>query len=294
MNDSLLLHFIWKGRPSPGFSGWPVMVNSLHDQCSSRHSKLGSRPHNMRTLPGLCLNLHRKGSVAQYLFEFEDLANRTIDLPPHFLLSCFVSGLTPDIIWEVQALQPLTLVQAADLAKLQEEKFLDARISPWPRPSLPPLVPPLRAPSPSVPLLPSPPRSPTPSFKRLSSEEITSRRERDLCFSCDEKYHRGHRCASRVFLFVADEDEAPIPNIASFDPGLDLLEPVDLPQAQISFNSLVGHLAPETLRLLGSLFGHQVVVLVDGGSTHNFIQNTFTAHVGVKHFLSRYRTLPSV
>ena len=43
------------------------------------------------------------GTVAQYLAEFEDLANRTFGLPSPFLLSCFVSGLTPEIRREVQA-----------------------------------------------------------------------------------------------------------------------------------------------------------------------------------------------
>lgn len=56
--------------------------------------------------------------MAQYLAEFEELANRVVWLPTQFLLSCFIFGLTPEIQWEVQALQPLTLVQAAGLPRL--------------------------------------------------------------------------------------------------------------------------------------------------------------------------------
>ena len=41
--------------------------------------------------------LTQKGTVAQYLSEFEDLANRIIGLPSPFLLSCFISGLAPEI-----------------------------------------------------------------------------------------------------------------------------------------------------------------------------------------------------
>lgn len=48
--------------------------------------------------------------------------------------------------------------------------------------------------------------------------------------------------------------------------------PSDPDSAQINFQSLAGQLALNTLRMLGSLFSHQVVVLVDGRSTHNFIQ----------------------
>lgn len=40
-----------------------------------------------------------------------------------FLLSCFISGLNPELRREVQALYPLSLPQAAALAKLQEDKI---------------------------------------------------------------------------------------------------------------------------------------------------------------------------
>lgn len=57
-----------------------------------------------------------------YLAEFEALANRIVGLPTPFLLSCFISGLSSDICREVLALQPLSLVQAVALARLQEDK----------------------------------------------------------------------------------------------------------------------------------------------------------------------------
>lgn len=44
-------------------------------------------------------------------------------LSPEMLLS----GLLPDLCREVQALQPLSLLQTITLAKLQEDKLLDRR-----------------------------------------------------------------------------------------------------------------------------------------------------------------------
>ncbi|MCI61296.1 hypothetical protein A2U01_0082553, partial [Trifolium medium] len=76
---------------------------------------------------GAIFKLTQRGTVNDYLAEFETLANRIIGLPPSFLLSCFISGLAPDVRREVQALQPLSLIQAADLARLQEEKLNDNR-----------------------------------------------------------------------------------------------------------------------------------------------------------------------
>ena len=181
----------------------------------------------------------------------------------------------------------MTLVQAVGLARLQEEKLLDARL--MPRGWLPhtTLVPPLHSvPSPVV-LLPLPPQPPPPALKPLSLEEIASCRERGLCFSCNEKYHRGHRCAPRVFLLVPDEEDPPLINIEVLDPGPEPPNSTDLLQAQINFNSLAGHLALKMLQLLGSLSGHQVVVLVDGGSTHNFIQEELMTKLG---FSSRETT----
>lgn len=76
---------------------------------------------------GALFKLMQRGSVNEYLTEFERLANRVIGLPPPFLLSCFISGLTSDIRREVLALQPISLPQAMALAKLQEDKLRDRR-----------------------------------------------------------------------------------------------------------------------------------------------------------------------
>lgn len=230
--------------------------------------------------------------MATYLAEFEDLANYIVGLPLPFLLSCFISGLTLEIHHEVQAHQPLTLTQAAGLAKLQEEKIFDSRPPTTlarPRPPLPSLtflpprpnsISPLLPPSPRPTLMPStsPQPAPPPPFKRLASEEIASRRERGLCFSYDEKYHRGYRCASRVFLLLAEEEDPPdLLIIDTLNPNPD---PVPDPPAthdpypaHLSLNSLADHLAPETLRFVATVVGRDVVLLVDGGSTHNFIQH---------------------
>jgi len=69
---------------------------------------------------GILFKLTQKGTVMEYLTQFEALANRIVGLSPSVLLSCFISGLEPDIRREVQALQPLTMVHAAGLARFQE------------------------------------------------------------------------------------------------------------------------------------------------------------------------------
>ena len=225
--------------------------------------------------------------MAEYLATFEDLANRTIGLPPPFLLNCFVSGLTPEIHREIQAHHPLTLVQAAGLACLQEEKILDARPHLRPKPPSPLPSPSLTQPLPlktiipnPTPLLPSPPRPSPPTVKRLTPEEIATHRERGLCFNCDERYHRGHRCSSRFFLLISEDDDPSSPHI--LQPNLQPEPETPQPDpAQISFNSLAGNVALETLRFMGTIGNHHVVLLVDGGSTQNFIQHQLVSQLSL-------------
>lgn len=73
---------------------------------------------------------------------------------------------------------------------------------------------------------------------------------------------------------IAEEEDPSWSNIDTGDPTPNSGPPdsPNLLQAQISLNSLSGHLGPEALRLMGLISDHRVIVLVDGGSTHNFVQ----------------------
>ncbi|GAU49705.1 hypothetical protein TSUD_182030 [Trifolium subterraneum] len=229
---------------------------------------------------GALFKLTQRSTVNDYLSEFETLANRITGLAPSFLLSCFISGLNSDVRREVQALQPLTLIQAAALARLQEEKLNDHRRAVRGKGIL------ASTPSPTKitpPLLQS---SSKPIFKRLSPTEMTLRREKGLCFNCDEKFSPGHKCASKFFIMIAEEDVASDESYgleALLDPPQPDPEPdPDTTQAQISFHALSGHLAPETLRLIGRIAAHNLVILINGGSTDNFIQERLVKSLGLQ------------
>lgn len=56
---------------------------------------------------------------------------------------------------------------------------------------------------------------------------------------------------------------------------------MDSSQVQISFHALSGHLAPETLHLMGRISNQNVVILIDGGSTHNFVQAHLVRSLGL-------------
>ena len=75
-------------------------------------------PSPLEDPAGVLFKLTQTGSVLTYLQEFEALASRIIGLPTPFLLPYFISGLWPEIRRAVQTHQPMTVDQAAGLAKL--------------------------------------------------------------------------------------------------------------------------------------------------------------------------------
>ena len=117
MEGPALAWFQWLTQNGQ-ISSWIGLLHALKARFS---------PSQYEDPTGSLFKLTQQGSVSDYLSQFEMLANRIIGLPTLFLLSYFVSGLALDIQREVQALQPLTLVQAVVLAQLQEEKLAEQR-----------------------------------------------------------------------------------------------------------------------------------------------------------------------
>lgn len=161
---------------------------------------------------GTLFKLMQRGSVTEYLTEFERLANRIVGLSPSVLLSCFISGLNPEIRREVQALQLASLPHATALARLQEDKINDRRRSS--RPSFSPS--PTPNPTPSSQIASSTPRPKTPFIQR-TQEEMTYRREKGRCYNWDEKWNSSHRYKGRVLFFIAASDNPPSPDSTTPD-----------------------------------------------------------------------------
>ncbi|MCI27997.1 hypothetical protein A2U01_0049197, partial [Trifolium medium] len=139
---------------------------------------------------------------------------------------------------------------------------------------------------------------------------MASRREKGLCYNCDDPFIPGHKCKGRFYLLISDEtdsfsDEQPTIEPTPTDEPPD---PTPLLDGQISFHSLSGSSATTTLRILGQISNHSVTVLIDGGSTHNFVQtriakfldlpsspvNTLKVMVGNGHLLECHRLCSNV
>lgn len=92
-----------------------------------------------------------------------------------------------------------------------------------------------------------------------------------ICFSCNEKYTLGHRCKSPQAFYIegqqAEEDEIVVEEETKVDEGDKLL---DVPK--IFVHAVSGWSNPRAMRMVARVENQQVAVLVDSGSTHNFIR----------------------
>jgi hypothetical protein len=106
-----------------------------------------------------------------------------------------------------------------------------------------------------------------------------------LCYSCDEKYFMGHKCKEQNFFMaivedVSEEDvEAPL--VSESPEPTNISRPSDPPEVElvISLNALTGFFAPQTLKLIGYIKHRKVIILVDSGSTHNFIHRCIAQEI---------------
>jgi len=60
------------------------------------------------------------------------------------------------------------------------------------------------------------------------------------------------------------------------------LQEVTKEEPVISLNAITGTPTPKTMRVVGTMKGQQVIVLVDSGSTHNFLDEKLATLLGVK------------
>ncbi|CAM8940485.1 unnamed protein product [Rhodiola kirilowii] len=227
------------------------------------------------------------GPVATYISEFETLSTRTPGLTHENLLIRFMARLKDEIQTELILLNPTNLRMAMGMARVAEHKVNTMKS--WHAKSyLPRNYPSFHGPSSStsvVKALPSNQGTPLP-IKRLSSAEMAARREKGLCYNCDEKYGPGHRCKPRFQCFLIEEDgheeELLAPDHTQVAEQKEEANPTPAdapePTPTISFHALQGRVAPSTLRLEGSMNGVPVIILIDTGSTHNFLQMRVAKH----------------
>jgi hypothetical protein len=106
---------------------------------------------------------------------------------------------------------------------------------------------------------------------------MDERQLKDLCYNCDDKYFPSHKCKEQnIFMAIFEdilEEDIEMPLVSESPKSTDITPPSDPLEVElvISLNALTGFSAPQTLELIGYIKHRKVIILVDSGSTHNFI-----------------------
>ena len=96
---------------------------------------------------------------------------------------------------------------------------------------------------------------------------MEERRKKAFCYYCDEKWQPKHK-RKGLKLFMIDEVlEVNQVEVVEVDGNADF----QLDQADITLYALLSSPSPGTMRVLGQIKGHCVVILLDTGSSHNFL-----------------------
>ncbi|VFQ69232.1 unnamed protein product [Cuscuta campestris] len=249
---------------------------------------------------GLLSKLHQITTVMDYQSSFKALLNKVAGVPEPTLIAMYIAGLKQPVQHEVNLRAPGTLQEAFALAREYAASRQDAQAafgsssrrlwgSPRPSPSPPAAGQPLGISTPSHTTPPKPPDNRSVNslpVVRLTNAEKAERGKKGLCWFCEEKWDPTHRCKRRFLALMGPDDEklVPIEDLNEHP----ITEDLDITGDISSLHSLAGSPSPRSLRLTGDINNSPVHVLLDGGSTHNFIHPT----VGEKLSLVLYPVTP--
>lgn len=119
-------------------------------------------------------------------------------------------------------------------------------------------------------------------IRRLTTAEQQDRRAKGLCFNCDERFTPGHHCKGRASLLYLEVEDNSSEKVDTSVVDLNRQQEEEL-IPEISLNAFLGQRSVKSLSMKGSINGHTIQVLIDTGSTNNFIS----------HCMSSFMALPT-
>lgn len=118
----------------------------------------------------------------------------------------------------------------------------------------------------------------------LSSKELLDRRARGQCFHCDELYHPGKECKTKLYMMkgeLEEEEQKGGKEVTDVLSEMEELLSEECIPAEISINALSGNNSLSTIRMQGKVKNQGVSILIDSGSTHSFIDTILVKHLGL-------------
>ncbi|GJR97539.1 putative mitochondrial protein [Tanacetum coccineum] len=195
-------------------------------------------------------NFRYKTTMKQYQSDFETLLNQ-VKITESQFMSMYIAGLPPSMKMHVRMFRPSTLADAFSLLNFEETSMLLNKQRKW-----------------------------------LTQKEIREKRANRLCFYCDQKYIHGHKCSGQMFVLKVSLDEREDiednlethlgEEVKSPNENGELLLSEFYASPQISLNAISGVCTYNTIRGKAMVTKHLLHLLMDTGSTHNFL-DVFTA-----------------
>ncbi|XP_071725748.1 uncharacterized protein [Rutidosis leptorrhynchoides] len=255
-------------------------------------------------------NLRHTNSLQTYNDEFEVLLNK-VDITEKQSISWYLAGLQKEIEMPVRMFNPKSLEDAMSLARMQNEAITIIKKRHTPILSTPKnngsgynskpsytnssYTKHTYAPATTAPLtITNTPHNPVRTSgqvngrRQLTQKEIEEKRAKNLCFYCDQRYVPGHKCSGQLFSLEVLEDEG---DCTENEIGEEILvqeedgegEPSVQSQDNapyISLNALTGVSDYQTMRVTCQVNKTVVQILIDSGSTHNFLDINVAKKLG--------------
>ncbi|GJY25612.1 reverse transcriptase [Tanacetum coccineum] len=201
-------------------------------------------------------NLKQTGSVQHYQEAFEALLNK-VDLPEPIAVSMFMGGLKPEVGTPMRMFQANTLSESYQLARMQEatNTILKPRYN--------------------TPLLPTPKQSTTTYASKAMTTPVKSNSVgQNSGYVTRNGFVPGHKCSGQLHsievIVGGDLDNYIDGDDETYEDCVgDMVGVTD--NLQITLNALYGLNSYQTMRLRGRVGKQMVHILVDCGSTHNFL-----------------------
>ncbi|CAA0830822.1 Unknown protein [Striga hermonthica] len=261
-----IVAFTMEGKASEWYQ-WAKGSNIL---CSwselLRRVRIRFGPSQFEDYVGKLSKLTQQGTTEDYQAEFECLMNKVTSISEPVLISVFIVGLKADIQRQLLISMPKTLVEAFALARVYKSRYAEAtpkyRVANRWSGKVAGITTQIRSDSVQV-VKGSKGSIPV---KNINRAEMKERRLKGLCYNCDDKWSPSHKCANLFLIYVgSDEDLEEIP-----EPSEE--EELTIQGDVSSLNALAGSDRPRSLRVWGRINEKRVHVLIDSGSTHNFIR----------------------
>jgi hypothetical protein len=103
------------------------------------------------------------------------------------------------------------------------------------------------------------PSTKTPQPTRLTPQQLEEIKEKGLCFNCDSKYSKGHKCGENKLFYIDCEEEEEQEQEPSQDENVEAISSEELTPT-ILCNALDGISTPQTLKIEGYIKKKKVIV----------------------------------